>query len=431
MFNGKEEGLPQSPRILPDRLMNRGLPGYPGSNHDRGGMPMDTRIRIPDEEFVARAGQVRTLMAERGIDLLLAYGNEAEPQFVRYLSDYWPSFETAGVLLGMSGDPILLIGPESATFAADRSRVSRILRIQSFRESSNPEYPGERLDSFGAAIAEAMGGRKAGRAAIAGTNIVSRLVFEDFRGALAKLGVVEVEDGDELVMRPRMRKSEAEIACMRKAGEISHEAMRYVIANVRSGMTELQVRGLACSKIYELGAENEAYPMWVLAGDGGDQAISRARHKVLTTGDLVHIGVGARYEGYASSIGRQVILGKPEAWMLDAIKAAYEAHGVVSEQLRAGGNARDVADAYYRVMGKNGYRDWLLYGPCHATGLMEGEPPWIEANSDYPLEENMTYCIDIFMAGRRRQGFRVEDSVRVGKAGADSLTDFPKEIFVA
>ena len=37
------------------------------------------------------------------------YGNEAEPQFVRYFSNYWPSFETAGVLISQEGDPILLI----------------------------------------------------------------------------------------------------------------------------------------------------------------------------------------------------------------------------------------------------------------------------------------------------------------------------------
>ena len=394
------------------------------------GFEMNDRIRISDEEFAARARTVQGLMAERGIDLLLAFGNEAEPQFVRYLSDYWPSFETAGVLLGVEGAPLLLIGPESLTFARDRSRIAGIRRIQSFRESSNPEYPGARLDSFDGAIAEAMGGRAPRRAAIAGINLVSRLVYADFSAALARRGVGAVEGGDELVMKPRMRKSEAEIACMREASSISNRAMRYVIDNVRPGMTELQVRGLACQKIYELGGENEAYPMWVLAGEGGDQAISRARHKVLKPGDLVHIGVGARYEGYASSIGRQVILGEPRQWMVKAIEAAYEAHAAVCGQLRSGNNARDVAREYYGVMRKNGYADWLLYGPCHATGLMEGEPPWIESNSDYLLEENMTYCVDIFMYNGDRQGFRVEDSVRVGKDGADNLTDFPKEIFV-
>jgi Xaa-Pro aminopeptidase len=61
---------------------------------------------------------------------------------------------------------------------------------------------------------------------------------------------------------------------------------------------------------------------------------------------------------------------------------------------------------------------------------MEGEPPWIESNSDYILRENMTYCVDIFLGDKGSEtGFRVEDSVRVGKTGADSMTHYRKEIF--
>lgn len=386
--------------------------------------------RIPDDEFIARARAMQDIMEEENIDVLLAFGNEAEPQFVRYFCDYWPSFETAAVLLARDAEPVLIIGPESMAYARDRSRIKKIKRIQSFRESSNPEYPGERLDSFDDVLRGIFKDDKPRKAAIAGFNIVSRLVFADFQAALLDSGIDTVLNGDRFVMRLRMVKSENEIACMRKAASISFVAMEYVLQNIRPDMTELQVRGLACSKIYELGGENEAYPIWVLAGSGGDQAISRARQKVIGDNELVHIGVGARYEGYAASIGRQAIMGKPEDWMIRAIKAAYEAHDVVSSQLYAGNNARNVADAYYRVMEKNKYRDWLLYGPCHATGLMEGEPPWIESNSDYILQENMTYCIDIFMADKQAHGFRVEDSVRVGVGGVENLTNFPKEITI-
>ena len=61
---------------------------------------------------------------------------------------------------------------------------------------------------------------------------------------------------------------------------------------------------------------------------------------------------------------------------------------------------------------------------------MEGEPPWIESNSNYLLKENMTYCVDIFMGNNTmEQGFRIEDSVRVGKECADNMTCYRKEIF--
>ena len=72
---------------------------------------------IPLEEYKERVKKVQATMKKEGYDIILAYGNEAEPQFVRYFSDYWPSFETAGVLIPQKGDAMLLIGPESYTYA--------------------------------------------------------------------------------------------------------------------------------------------------------------------------------------------------------------------------------------------------------------------------------------------------------------------------
>lgn len=385
---------------------------------------------IPDSEFKERAKKVQELMKQQGVDVLLTYGNEAEPQFVRYFADYWPSFETAGVLFAQEGDPLLLIGPESMTFASDRSRIKDIRRLSAFRESSNPEYPGHRLDTFRDVIGELLGGKSLKTLAIAGYNLIGKVTFDALIEGLKSFGDVSIISGDDLVMQLRMYKSENEIACLRHAAEITRKTFDYVIENIRPGMTETQVRGLACGKLFELGAESESYPIWVLAGVGGNQAISRARHKVIEENELVHLQIGARYEGYASTIGRPVILGKAEQWMIDAIKAGYEAHKAIIEQLYDGNNAGNVADAYYDTMRKNGHIDWLLYGPCHATGLMEGEPPWIEEGSDYILRNNMTYAVDIFMGNKEGYGFRIEDSVRVGIGKAENMTNYPCDIFI-
>ncbi|NLF26808.1 MAG: aminopeptidase P family protein [Clostridiales bacterium] len=389
------------------------------------------RPRIPDSEFALRAKNAQELMQKQNIDALLAFGNEAEPQFARYLSDYWPSFETCGVLLAQRGDPVLLIGPESYTFAADRSRIPDIRRLAAFRESSNPEYPGEKLETVKDVLDAMVGGTGCRRFAIAGYNLIPHVAYAEIEAALKGFGDVEIVRGDELMMELRMVKSESEIACMRHAGMLTAKAFDYTLERIRPGMTELQVRGLASAAMYEAGAENEAYPMWFLAGAGGNQAISRARHKVIEKDDFVMLQIGARYEGYASSIGRPVFFGKPEQYLVDAVKAGYEAHGVICGQLFAGNSAANVAKAYYDCMDGNGHRSWLLYGPCHATGLMEGEPPWIESNSTYALRENMTYCVDVFMGNNGTlRGFRIEDSVRVGRTRADSMTDYRKELFM-
>lgn len=386
------------------------------------------RPYIPDSEFKDRARRLQQIMKRENVDILLAYGNEAEPQYARYLCDYWPSFESTGVLLAQQGDPILLIGPESYTFAADRSRIPEIRRLAAFRESSNPEYPGERLETFAEVIAEL--GVKPRTVAIAGYTLIPYTTLMELKASLDVYGDVQIVRGDEMELELRMIKSDNEIACMRHAGAITAKAMDDVIAKIEPGMTELQVRGIACESIYRNGAENESYPMWVLTGTGGNQAISRARHKVIEKNDAVFLQIGARYEGYASTIGRTVFFGEGHEELIGAVKAGYEAQEAIRQQLYAGNNAKNVADVYYEVYRRTGYIDWLLYGPCHGNGLMEGEAPWIESNSDYLLKENMTFCACLFTGNNKLGiGTRVEDTMRVGKDAGECMTHYPREIF--
>jgi len=388
-----------------------------------------TRPVISDVEFAHRVKMTQEIMCKEGIDLLLGYGNETEPQFARYYCDYWPSFEGCAVAIARDEPPVLIIGPESMTYAKDRSRINTIKRLSAFRESSNPEYPGHKLDTF-SDILDHLKITSPKKIAVAGINIIPHFTFEELNRSFKKYPDLQVISGDDLVMSLRMIKSDAEIACMRHAGQITAKTFDYVLEHIKPGMTELQVRGLATGKMYELGAENEAYPNWILTGEGGNQAISRARHKVIKQNDLVHLQIGARYEGYASTIGRPVILGKPEQWMIDAINAGYQGYSAILEELYAGNNAVNVARADYDTMKANGYADWLLYGPCHATGLMEGEPPWIEAGSDYELRENMCFCICLFMGNKDGYGFRIEDSIRVGKDEADNMTNYRRDLIV-
>ena len=89
--------------------------------------------KIERAEFLDRIRKTQELMKQQGIDLLFAYGNEAEPQFIRYYSNYWPNFELAGVLIPAEGEATLIIGPESETFASSVSQIERIRRNRNTR----------------------------------------------------------------------------------------------------------------------------------------------------------------------------------------------------------------------------------------------------------------------------------------------------------
>ena len=384
---------------------------------------------IPQSEFDARIRKTQEAMQKQNLDLLLCYANEAEPQFVRYYSNYWPSFETAGVLIPSVGNAMLLIGPESGTFAADVSKTPQIRKLLAFRESSEPEYPGAELDTFSSVIREAMGGKAPRNIGIAGYSLISYVIFKKLEEALKEYGDVEILHADALVSELRCIKTENEIACMREAYRITQEAMKAVIENARVGMTENQLKGIAMAKIFEEGGEGEAYPFWILAGEGSNQAISRCRNKVIRPGDLVHIQVAARYEGYASTMGRPVVFGKATELQRKMIEADLEASAAILGMVRAGVNAGDVCRCRDAIIEKHGLKDMLLYGPVHGTGLMEGEYPWIESTSDYLLQAGMTFCNCLYLGdNQNRIGIRIEDGFLVTEDGVEEFCNYRREL---
>ena len=76
-------------------------------------------MKISDREFARRMERFKQEIDNAGLDVVIVHGNEVEYSNVRYFTDYWPVFESAGVAVAPETDPILLIGPESEAYAED------------------------------------------------------------------------------------------------------------------------------------------------------------------------------------------------------------------------------------------------------------------------------------------------------------------------
>lgn len=378
---------------------------------------------IPKSEFQQRWATLQQKMAEADIDVLIAHGDEADPSMIRYLSDYWPLFETAGVAIGREGDPILLIGPESLTFAQDRSKCERIMQLLEYRESAEPEYPGVKLDTF-EDVLQALGGDSIRKIGVAGLPVMPVTVYNALKKAAGQAKLVRADD---LIVEMRTIKSPHELKCMREAFRISEIATEYVLQNMKPGMTEQQVVGLAQAAMYEHGAEYEGHPTYVLSGRNSTHAIGRPSRKILKKGELIQLNIGALVSGYSSSVGRPVCFGKMPAKMRDLVSFGLEAHYKTAELMKAGVPAADVVIKFEEFVKQAGYGDYLLYGPCHAIGLMEVERPWMESSSKYLLQENMTFQVDTFLY-TKQYGLRWENGVRVTAKGVEWLSSKFNEV---
>ena len=373
---------------------------------------------IPDSEFKQRIKKFQANIRAAGLDAALVHANEADFAHVRYLSEYWPTFEAGGVFVPAKGSPILLIGPESLNYAKQRSKISRILKMVEYRESAEPEYPGIPVATFKDVVKKAMPKTKLKRLGLVGTSIMTLPVYQSL---LRDLPGVKLVKADDTLVSLRFVKSDNEIKLMKRAFKISEKAVEAVINEIKPGMTELQVLGIAQREIYKHGGEYEGHALYCFGGPATNNAISRATHRKIRKNEVIQLNLGARVGGYSSSVGLPMCIGKLPARMKRLVEFGLEAHKQTMKLMKAGKPAADVVREYEEYVKERGFAKYMLYGPCHGIGMMEVERPWMESTSDYLLQENMTFQVDTFFYDKDF-GLRWENGVRVTQTGVEKLS---------
>ena len=381
------------------------------------------RVCIPDWEYQERIKRAAKLVAERGLDVMVVASTESDYANARYFSGFWPLFERAGVAISANGDAALLVGPESAVFGRDFGKLEKVFVLKEFRESADPSYP-ELIPSTFNEVFKAIG--------VTGENIKIGLgsyvectlpIYEGLKDSFPKAEIVRCND---IMVELRQIKSENELACIKEGFRIIELATDEVIRCLKPGVTELKMVGVAQRVIYENGAEYEGLPMYVFSEESTRHAISRSRYREIKKGDIVQLNLSAKIDGYSPSIGLPVVMGKLEGERREIVDFCRKMHEWTETQLKAGVYADDVAKRFLQMYKDAGYEKNYVYGPCHGTGMIEVEAPWMETSTHYPLQENMTFQIDTFISGPTF-GCRWEKGVAIKKDGCQSYTDYLKK----
>ncbi|MCI6909490.1 MAG: M24 family metallopeptidase [Clostridiales bacterium] len=377
-----------------------------------------SRVCIPDYEYVERIKKAAKLVADAGLDVMIVNSTESDYADVRYFSNFWPLFERAGVAIAANGDAALMCGPESRIFAADRSHIQKIYPSLIYRESANPSYPEFQSSSYRDVFAGIGVHGDRIKIGISGYLTTTAVMMDALR---ADYPNAEIRVVDEIMVSLRQIKSENELACIAEGFRIVDLATKAVMNALRPGVTELAMVGVAQQCIYENGAEYEGLPMYVFSEKSTSHAISRPGYRVIEEGDIVQLNLSAKVDGYSPSIGIPVCVGKLTPEKRRYVEFCRDAHNWTERQLRAGILASSVAKGFYEFYKENGYEENFVYGPCHGTGLIEVEAPWMETSSDYLLQPNMTFQVDTFLSGPS-YGMRWENGVVIREDHAQSFS---------
>jgi Xaa-Pro aminopeptidase len=373
---------------------------------------------IPKQEFYDRIAKFQANIKAAGLEACLVHASESDMANVRYLSEYWPTFETSAVFVPAEGEAVLLVGPESEIYAAHRSVFRNIEKMIEYRESAEPECPGMTFATYKDIVAKYAPKGKIKKLGIVGCAITPLPVVTSIKEQFPDIELVKA---DNTFLPLRFIKSGNELDCMRKAYAISELAIEAIINEMKPGMTELQIVGIAQREIYKHGGEYEGHSLYVFCGPETNNAISRPTHNKIVKNEVIQLNIGARVSGYSSSVGLPISIGPLPERKRKLIDFGLEAHFRTIELMKAGRPAGAVVRDYEAWVKSRGFEKYMLYGPCHAIGMMEVEQPWMESTSDYELRENMTFQVDTFFYDHDF-GLRWENGVIVKEGGVEKLS---------
>jgi Xaa-Pro aminopeptidase len=224
-----------------------------------------------------------------------------------------------------------------------------------------------------------------------------------------------------------MQKSENEIACMKRAGQIISKTFEYAYARLKPGITELDIQADIEGQMLRLGAE--AYclsfsPMIPSGPENSNLCMNRNTLREVQESEIVDLQAGALYEGYNAAICTPVVLGEVPKEIKKAIRVANEAKISVADTMKPGTSSKKLFKTYFDFLEDEGYSKFSPYGSVHSIGMLECESPFFSSEKDVFLKKNMTVCIDAYFRNLPWGAFRIEDTYLITGNGAKLLTDF-------
>lgn len=254
-----------------------------------------------------------------------------------------------------------------------------------------------------------------------------------------------------LLHEMRLFKSDAEIALMRRAADISVEAHRAAMAIVRPGVPEYVLQA-EIERIFRAADGWPAYGSIVGGGANGCVLHYVANKAVAGDGDLVLIDAGAEYRGYAADITRTFPANgrySPEQRALyDLVERAQEAaiaiarpgtpwdalhataldvlvDGLLSLGLLEGTHAEVLASQSYLRFYPHKSGHWLGLD-VHDVGdyRIEGESRLLEPGMVFTIEPGLYIRPDDKAVDARWRGIgiRTEDNLLITEDGHENLT---------
>ena len=185
---------------------------------------------------------------------------------------------------------------------------------------------------------------------------------------------LRVTSAATLVERLRGKKSEAELALIRRAAEITVAAQREAMALIEPETNEFEAQALIEYTFRRNGADRPSFATIVGSGPNSTTLHYNDDDRFMRAGEVVVMDIGASYRGYAADVTRTVpVSGTFTPAQREIYQLVRDAQAAAERQAKPGARAQVMSDSASAVLARGLARLGLIDGPaatydCDAGG---------------------------------------------------------------
>lgn len=382
------------------------------------------------QEYAARVNAVRAAMQARGLDLLIVTDVANQHYLTAY--DGWSFYTPQIVIVTVENEEPVWIGRAMDAAGGKLTAWMRPENVIGYPETyvqqpdRHPmEWMAEWITKMG------WGNRCIGIELEA--YYYSAKAHERFVGGLPN---ARISDASLLVNWIRAVKSEAEIDYLRTASRLAEGAMRAAYGAIAPGVRECDaiaaIQAAQVAGLPEVAGDMTALPPTILGGENASAPHIMWSDRRFGANETIALELAGVCRRYTAGLARTMQLGPTPQKVAETAKAVIEGMDAVLDGTKPGVTAESVERAWRRVIARYGlkkdsrigYSIGLAYPPDwgeHTISLRDGDTSVLQPG-------NVLHAIlGMWMDG---WGLEVSETILVTQSGCETLTHFPRDVFV-
>lgn len=368
-----------------------------------------------DELHRYKQRRVQDALERSEFDALIFFKAEA----VRYITDFYvkgfrPFMEPEYVVLVVRGKPPV-VGHISG---------SDDLRIR-FRSDIEDARKLPHVSQWAGTIGQMLADYGVTRGRI-GTDLMPYMIHE---GLKQQFPALEFDSAASIWAELTVVKHPIEVELIRNSIRVADLGADAAIAAIHPGISEQAVAAEAVYAMRKNGSEFEPFIPLVASGLNTSMFERVATDKIIRSGEMVILDLGAVVKGYTADLGRTVICGEPTAEQKAIYRATHLALQEAKKVIRPGVTLAQIDARAREVIADAGWGQYLYSGNTgHQLGYgLHGEP-LVDKGIDVTVVENMVMCLEPRIVLPDRPdigGAHLEDIALVTRDGYEQLNRTP------